>query len=128
EAARGRDRREVSRRAESVHQLLSVLATNRAVATCFGFVAIARAMHCARLHDRSRVMHKIQRTIEIKAPVQRVYDFLNQPTNLPSIWPNMVSVSNIVAKPGGAHDFDWVYKMIGVPFKGHSKVEEAQPA
>jgi len=73
-------------------------------------------------------MHKIQRTIEIKAPVQRVYDFLNQPTNLPSIWPNMVSVSNIVAKPGGAHDFDWVYKMIGVPFKGHSKVEEAQPA
>ena len=72
-------------------------------------------------------MHKIQRTIEIKAPVQRVYDFLNQPTNLPSIWPNMVSVSNIVARTGGAHDFDWIFKMAGVQFKGHAKVEEALP-
>ena len=71
-------------------------------------------------------MRKIQRTIEIKAPVQRVYDFLNQPTNLPGIWPNMVSVSNVVPRAGGAHDFDWVFKMAGVHFKGHAKVEEAQ--
>jgi len=71
-------------------------------------------------------MQKIQRTIDIKAPVQRVYDFVNQPTNLPSIWPNMVSVSNVVAATGGAHHFDWVFKMIGLQFKGHAKVEEAQ--
>jgi len=70
-------------------------------------------------------MHKIQKSIEIKAPVQRVYDYVNQPANLLSIWPNMVSVSNVVAKPGGAHDFDWVFKMAGVQFKGHTKVEEA---
>lgn len=71
-------------------------------------------------------MHKIQRTIDIKAPVQRVYDFVNQPNNLPGIWPNMVSVSNVVAGPGGAHHFDWVFKMAGVHFKGHANVEEAQ--
>ena len=71
-------------------------------------------------------MHKIQKTVEIKAPVQSVYDFVNQPTNLPSIWPNMVSVSNVVAKMGGAHDFDWVFKMAGIHFKGHTKVEEAE--
>jgi len=72
-------------------------------------------------------MQKIQRTIDIKAPVQRVYEFVHQPNNLPSIWPNMVSVSNVVARPGGAHDFDWVFKMVGVHFKGHCAVEEAQP-
>ncbi len=72
-------------------------------------------------------MKKINRTIDIKAPAQRVYDFLTQPSNLPSIWPNMVSVSNIVARAGGAHDFDWVYKMAGLHFKGHAKTEEAQP-
>jgi uncharacterized membrane protein len=71
-------------------------------------------------------MQKIERTIDIKAPVQRVYDFVHQPNNLPSIWPNMVSVSNIVARTGGTYDFDWVFKMVGVHFKGHCKVEEAQ--
>jgi ligand-binding SRPBCC domain-containing protein len=72
-------------------------------------------------------MHTIKRTIEINAPVQRVYDFVNQPNNLLSIWPNMVSVSNIVARAGGTHDFDWVFKMLGIQFKGHTKMEEAQP-
>jgi len=72
-------------------------------------------------------MHKIQKTIDIKASAQRVYDFLNDPTNLPSIWPNLVSVSNVVPGVGGAHDFDWVFKMAGVHLKGHSKAEEAVP-
>jgi len=72
-------------------------------------------------------MKTIKRTIEIKAPVQAVYDFMVQPTNLPGIWPNLISVSNIVAASGGAHDFDWVYKMAGVHFKGHAKTEDAKP-
>ena len=72
-------------------------------------------------------MKKITRTIEIKAPVQRVFDFLTQPTNLPSIWPNMVAVSNVADRGNGAHDFDWVYKMGGIHFKGHAKTEEAIP-
>lgn len=72
-------------------------------------------------------MKKITRTIDIKASPQRVYDFLTQPTNLPSIWPNMVSVSNVVARPGGAHDFDWVYKMAGIHLKGHAETLEAIP-
>ncbi len=71
-------------------------------------------------------MLKIKRTVEIKAPVQRVYDYLCQPTNLPSIWPNMVSVSNVVPAKGGANEFDWTFKMAGVHFNGHSKVEDAQ--
>ena len=70
-------------------------------------------------------MHKIQRTIEIKAPVQRVYDFVNQPTNLPGIWPHLVSVSNVVPR-AGAHDFDWIYKMAGMHLRGHGAVLEAQ--
>ena len=72
-------------------------------------------------------MKKITRTIEIKATAQRVFDFLTQPTNLPSIWPNMVAVSNVVDRGNGAQDFDWVYKMGGIHFKGHAKTEEAIP-
>ncbi len=72
-------------------------------------------------------MKKVQKSIEIKAPVQRVYDFLTQPSNLPGIWPNLVAVSNIVSRAGGSHDFDWEYKMAGIHFKGHATTEEAQP-
>ena len=71
-------------------------------------------------------MHKIQRTIDIKAPVQRVYDFLTQPANLPGIWPSMMEVSNVVTTSPGASDFDWVYKMAGLHLKGHTKAVEAQ--
>ena len=72
-------------------------------------------------------MRRIHRTIDIKAPVQRVYEFINQPSNLPGVWPHMVSVSNIVPREGGASDFDWVFKMGGVHFNGHAFVEQARP-
>lgn len=73
-------------------------------------------------------MRAINRSIEIKAPVQRVFDFLTQPSNLPGIWPNLVSVSNVTREPSGAHEFDWIYKMAGVHLKGHAKTSEIQPA
>ena len=72
-------------------------------------------------------MRKIHRTIDIKAPVQRVYEFINQPSNLPGVWPHMVSVSNIVPRDGGTNDFDWVFKMGGVHFNGHAIIEQARP-
>lgn len=72
-------------------------------------------------------MRRIHRTIDIMAPVQRVYEFINQPSNLPGVWPHMVSVTNIVPREGGASDFDWVFKMGGVHFNGHAFVEQARP-
>jgi uncharacterized membrane protein len=72
-------------------------------------------------------MKKLQKKIEIKAPAQRVYDYLMQPANLPGIWPNLVSVSNVVPGAGGRYDFDWVFKMAGIHFRGHAKCEEAVP-
>ncbi len=72
-------------------------------------------------------MKRIKRSVEIDAPVERVYEYLTQPSNLLGIWPNMLSVSNVVSREGGAPDFDWEYKMAGIKFKGHAKTEEAQP-
>lgn len=71
----------------------------------------------------------IEKTIEIDAPANRVYDFLAEPSNLPRVWPSLVAVSNVMpaaAAPGS--DFDWEFKMAGIHFKGHAKVEESQPA
>ncbi|MFI5299451.1 MAG: SRPBCC family protein [Polyangiales bacterium] len=72
-------------------------------------------------------MHTIQRTIEIKAPIERVFEFITQPNNLPRVWPSLVSVSNVVTKPGGYFEYDSIYKMAGVHLKLHTKTEDAQP-
>jgi len=72
-------------------------------------------------------MKKLQKRIDIQAPPQRVYDYVTKPMNLPGIWPNLVSVSNVVAGEAGANEFDWVYEMGGIRFHGHSHTDDAQP-
>jgi uncharacterized protein YndB with AHSA1/START domain len=72
-------------------------------------------------------MQRTRRTVEIWTPRQRVYDFITTPTVLPSIWPSMVEVSNVVRRSDGWTEYDWVYKMAGLHFKGHAKTEVAQP-
>ena len=46
-------------------------------------------------------MHRIRKSVEIKAPVNRVYEMLTTPQNLPGIWPSMVEVSNVERKADG---------------------------
>jgi uncharacterized protein YndB with AHSA1/START domain len=65
-------------------------------------------------------MIKIQKNIVIKAPVERVFEFLTTPQNLPEIWPSLVEVTNVKHAPDGTHSFDWAYKMAGLRFRGHA--------
>jgi uncharacterized membrane protein len=68
----------------------------------------------------------IRKSVSIQAPLDRVYEFMTTPENLPTIWPSMVEVSNVSRKPDGSHSFDWVYKMAGIRFKGHSASTEVE--
>jgi uncharacterized membrane protein len=71
-------------------------------------------------------MKHISKSIEINAPVERVYDFITTPTNLPSVWPSMAEITNVQRSADGSHSFDWVYRMVGIPFKGHSKTTDVE--
>lgn len=71
-------------------------------------------------------MHQIRKSIEIKAPVERVFEFLTTPNNFLSIWPSMVEVSNVVRRADGYNSFDWVYKMAGLRFKGHAEPKKIE--
>lgn len=71
-------------------------------------------------------MAKITKTIEIDAPVERVFELMANPNNLPEVWPSMVEVSNVRCEPDGSHSFDWVYKMAGMRFEGHADSTEAE--
>ena len=71
-----------------------------------------------------RLTHK---EIRISAPVERVFEFITTPQNLPSVWPSMLDVTNILRAADGTNSFDWTYKMAGMPFKGHSRTIELEP-
>ena len=71
-------------------------------------------------------MSTIKKSIQINAPVEQVFAFLSEPTNLPEIWPSMIEVKNVVAH-NGQRSFDWVYKMAGMRFEGHSDMLEFIP-
>jgi uncharacterized protein YndB with AHSA1/START domain len=71
-------------------------------------------------------MRKISRSIVVNATPERIFDFVEQPENLLVVWPGMIEVAGVQKKSSGGHDFDWVYKMAGVRFHGHSEVVRAE--
>ena len=72
-------------------------------------------------------MAKIHKSITISAPPDKVYAYVTAPENLPVFWPSMVEVANAKAEKEGVAGFDWVYKMAGIKFKGHSHPIEVVP-
>jgi uncharacterized membrane protein len=67
-------------------------------------------------------MPKIDTTITINAPVEKVFSYLqDNPMNLLEIWPNMVEIKDVQQLPKGGTSFRWAYKMAGIRFKGTSE-------
>ncbi|MBS1119290.1 MAG: bacterio-opsin linked product [Deltaproteobacteria bacterium] len=64
-------------------------------------------------------MATIRRSISIHAPVDRVFDYVANPSHLPEIWPSMIEVRNVEPHPTG-NSFDWDYKLLGMRIHGHS--------
>ena len=69
-------------------------------------------------------MAKLEKSITINAPVEKVFGYMNVPTNLPEIWPSMVEAKDVQRLPNGGNSFRWVYKMAGVRFEGTSEDTE----
>lgn len=69
-------------------------------------------------------MAKITRTTTINAPVEKVFAFMSDPTNLPEIWPSLLEVKNINPSPVGGYNYSWAYKMAGMRFEGDSETTE----
>ena len=69
-------------------------------------------------------MAKLEKTVFIKAPVEKVFAFMDDPMHLPEIWPSMVEVKDVTPLTGGKYSFAWVYKMAGVKMDGLSEVTE----
>jgi len=70
-------------------------------------------------------MVKVEKSVVLKAPVEKVFDFMADPKVNVEIMPSMVDVRDVEDPPGhvGGH-FHWTYKMVGMKFDGESKVLE----
>lgn len=72
-------------------------------------------------------MAKLERSITINAPVEKVYEYMMQPTNLPEIWPSMMEIKDVKNAGDVGGTFNWVYKMAGRPFEGTTEMIEIVP-
>jgi uncharacterized membrane protein len=66
-------------------------------------------------------MPKIEKSIRIDAPVEKIFDYWTEPANLPEFWPSVVEVKDRQRLPNGGNFFRWVYKMAGMRFEGSSE-------
>ncbi|MBA7548591.1 hypothetical protein ES705_41052 [subsurface metagenome] len=71
-------------------------------------------------------MVKTVKTITIKATVEKVFDYISEPTNLPEIWPSLVEIKDVQKLPSGGTRDRWVYKMAGIRLEGTSESEDAE--
>ncbi len=63
-------------------------------------------------------MAKVKKTITIKAPAEKVFGFISEPTHLPEIWPSLVEVKDVKRLPNGGTSNRWIYKMAGIRLEG----------
>jgi uncharacterized membrane protein len=64
-------------------------------------------------------MPTVRKSIAIRAPIDRVFEYVGDPRNLPEIWPSLVEIRNVEPHPAG-NSFDWDYKLLGLRIHGHS--------
>jgi len=72
-------------------------------------------------------MATVNKSITINAPIEKVFKYSTEPSNLPEIWPSMIETKDIQPLPNGGNKFSWVYKMAGIRFEGISEDTEFIP-
>jgi len=73
-------------------------------------------------------MAKIEKTITINAPVEKVFGYIiDEESNLPEIWPSLVEITDVQRLPNGGHKNRFVYKMAGIRLQGTSEDIEYIP-
>ena len=76
---------------------------------------------------KETAMSKVVRHTTIKAPAEKVFQYLEDKNHFPEFWPSMLEVSDVHKLPNGGSHFHWVYKMAGVRFEGDTDEIEYIP-
>ncbi len=66
-------------------------------------------------------MAKLENSISIDAPVEKIFNYISEQTNLPEIWPSLVEITDMKPLPNGGYTNRWTYKMAGIRLSGTSE-------
>lgn len=72
-------------------------------------------------------MLTVKNSIDINAPVEKIYNYVYGVVDLPEIWPSLEEVNNMTTLPDGKRSFDTVYKMAGMRLKVRNETEVGEP-
>lgn len=71
-------------------------------------------------------MAKVQRSVTINAPVEKVFSYITNPSNDPEWQAGAIEVREVTGQ-GVGQRYGWTYKIMGISFKGESEVIEYVP-
>ncbi len=71
-------------------------------------------------------MPKVEKSITVNAPVEKVFNYVGDPMNQLEWLTSMTKIHDVTGSGVGKH-FRWVYKMVGVPLAGESTITEHIP-
>ena len=71
-------------------------------------------------------MPKINNSVNISAPVEKVFAYVADPRNDPEWFVGLTEVKDVTGSGVGQH-WDWKYSMIGVPLRGEATTIEHVP-
>ncbi len=63
-------------------------------------------------------MTKLEKEVTAEAPIEEVFRYISEPSNLPELWPSLMEIKNVQLLPNGGYNIRWVYKMVGMRFEG----------
>jgi len=69
----------------------------------------------------------IGEAVTINAPVEKIFNYISKPNNLPEFWPSLVEVTDVQSLPNGGYKVRYVYKMAGMRFEGTGEYTEIVP-
>ena len=72
-------------------------------------------------------MLKLHKEIVVEAPVSKVFDYIDEPANLPQIWPGLFEVKDVATLPTGGHKWQFLYNFAGKHVKGTTETFERVP-
>ena len=71
-------------------------------------------------------MAKVERSITIDAPVEKVFSYISNPNNELESIPSITDIRDVTGE-GLGRKWGWTYKMVGFSLKGESEVIEYIP-
>jgi uncharacterized protein YndB with AHSA1/START domain len=66
-------------------------------------------------------METINKALVIKAPPDKIFDFVIKSSNLTKLWPSLLEITNEKLLPNGGYCANYKYKMAGTTLKGQSE-------